>query len=54
MYLHSIDTSTCTVCITYAYNLRNWLKNCPLLSSLRTDKCIPVACIVYNIFVCSE
>ena len=50
--LRSIDT--CTVCITYAYNLRNWLKNCPLLSSLRTDKCIPDACIVYNIFVCSE
>ena len=24
MYLHSIDTSTCTVCIPYAYSLRNW------------------------------
>ena len=26
MYLHSIDTSTCTVCIPYAYSLRKAVK----------------------------
>ena len=35
--LHSIDTCTCKVCITYAYNLRNWLRKCATPLFVRTN-----------------